>query len=132
VRLLPALMRFIGSGLLVFPVGLGISALCHEVFGWRAEYAAAAAVGGLLLINFALSRVFVFRSTGRFAYQLPRFLSIALVMRAAEYLMFIGLFRMASVPYLVAIAASLVMSSLIKFFVYRNWVFNHRLDSLAD
>jgi putative flippase GtrA len=123
LRLVLELFRFIGSGLLAFPVGLGISALCHEVLGWRQEYAAAAAVSSLLLINFALSRVYVFRSTGRFTYQLTRFIAIALLMRAAEYLMFIGLFRGTGMPYLLAITASLATSSLIKFFVYRSWVF---------
>jgi putative flippase GtrA len=123
LRLLPELLRFIGSGLLVFPVGLGVSALCHEVFGWRAEIAAAAAVGSLLLVNFVLGRAYVFRSSGRIAYQLPRFLGIALVMRGAEYLMFLALFETLHAPYLVAIAASLAMSSLIKFFAYRSWAF---------
>jgi putative flippase GtrA len=117
------LFRFIGSGLLAFPVGLGVSALCHELLGWRQEYAAAAAVAVLLVINFGLSRIYVFRSTGSFSYQLPRFLSIALFMRAAEYLMFMGLFKLVHLPYLVAITAALAMSSLIKFFVYRSWVF---------
>jgi putative flippase GtrA len=123
LRLLPEMARFVGSGLLAFPVGLGVSALCHEVFGWRVEFATAAAIGALLLINFGLGRVFVFRSTGRIAYQFPRFLSIALVMRGAEYLMVIGLLKLARVPYLGALTASLVMSSLIKFLLYRSWVF---------
>jgi putative flippase GtrA len=123
LRLLPELFRFIGTGLLAFPIGLGVSALCHEVFGWREEIAAAAAVGTLLLINFALGRAYVFRSTGRITYQLPRFVAIALLMRGAEYSMFYVLFASLHVPYLVAITASLTMSSLIKFYVYRTWVF---------
>lgn len=117
------ILRFIGSGLIAFPVGLGVSALCHEVFGWPEEAATGAAIGVLLLLNFALGRAFVFRSQGRIAEQLPRFLTIALVMRGAEYLLSLSLFKVFHVPYLLALATSLAISSLAKFFLYRSWVF---------
>jgi len=123
LRLVPELLRFIGAGLLTFPLGVGVSALCHEVFGWREQIAGAAGIGTLLLANFAFGRAYVFRSTGRIAYQLPRFLSIALVMRGSEYLMFAGMFAWAHIPYLLAITASLTISSLVKWYVYRTWVF---------
>jgi putative flippase GtrA len=115
------ILRFIGSGLVAFPVGLGVSALCHEVLGWSKEAATAAAFITLLLLNFALGRLFVFRSTGRITQQLPRFVAVALVMRSCEYLL--SLLLQKRMPYLLAIAAALCVSSLLKFVLYRTWVF---------
>jgi putative flippase GtrA len=115
--------RFVGSGLIVFPVGLLVSAFCHEVLGWREEYSAFVAVAVLLVVNFVLGRVFVFRSTERASAQFPRFLAIALVMRGVEYLMFLAAFRFAKLNYLLAMVAALVISSAIKFALYRTWVF---------
>ena len=124
-RVLPQAIRFVGSGLVVFPVGLGVSALCHEVFGWRAEISTAVAIFVLLLINFVVGRLFVFRSSGSVRRQFTRFAGIALAMRGAEYLAFLALFRVVGIPYLLSMLSALIMSSSIKFFVYRMWVFAH-------
>ena len=117
------ILRFIGSGLVAFPVGLGVSAFCHEVLRWSPETATAAAVVTLLLLNFGLGRIFVFRSKGRIAHQLPRFLAVSLIMRGCEYLLSLALLKELHVPYLLALASSLAVSSLIKFVLYRTWVF---------
>lgn len=116
-------IRFVGSGLLVFPIGLLVSFLCHELLGWREEYAGFAAIAVLLLLNFVLARVFVFRSVASVGMQLPKFLAIALVMRGMEYLLFLTIFKVTKISYLLAMVAALVISSLTKFFLYRSWVF---------
>lgn len=116
-------VRFVGSGLLVFPIGLLVSFLCHELLGWREEYAGLAAIAVLLLLNFVLARVVVFRSVESVRMQLPKFLAIALVMRGLEYLLFLAAFRVGKISYLLAMVAALVISSATKFFLYRSWVF---------
>jgi putative flippase GtrA len=126
-RLLPEIFRFIGSGLIVFPLGLGLSAYCHEVLGWREELASAAGIAVLLLVNFATGRIFVFRSAGKVRHEFMRFVSIALLMRGAEYLMFFAIFRLLHMPYLLSMLAALVISSLTKFWLYRTWVFDSRV-----
>jgi putative flippase GtrA len=117
-------VRFVGMGFISFPLGLGISALCHEVLGWPEEIAVATAIGILLILNFFLSRIYVFRSIKSVRSQLVRFVAVALTMRGAEYLLFLLLLRVIHVPYLVAMATALVISLGIKFVIYRTWVFS--------
>jgi putative flippase GtrA len=116
--------RFIGSGLLVFPLGLGVAAICREQFGMRPELANVAAFASLLCINFALGRALVFRSSGSVRHEFGRFLAIAVLMRAVEWLLSIALLKWFGVPYLLSIAGALACSSMIKFLLYRTWVFN--------
>lgn len=115
--------RFVGVGFVSFPLGIGISAFCHEILGWRQEIAVATAIGVLILLNFALSRIYIFRSIESARSQLLRFVAVALTMRGAEYVLFLLLLRMMHVPYLLAMAASMVVSLGIKFIIYRTWVF---------
>ena len=119
-------IRFVGSGLLVFPIGLAVSALCHEVLGMREEFAALIALAALIVTNFIVSRKLVFRSSGHMGRQLPRFIAVALVMRGIEYVLFLALFRYVHIPYLVAMVATLVTSSAFKFVLYRTLVFKHK------
>jgi putative flippase GtrA len=116
-------MRFIGSGALVFPLGLGVAALCRQVLGWRPEVATVAAFATLLIVNFALGRAFVFRSAGPLKQEFGRFMGTALVMRGFESVFSIGLQKLTGLSLLVSIAATLCVSSMIKFFLYRTWVF---------
>jgi putative flippase GtrA len=122
-RLALEAVRFVGSGALVFPLGLGVAALCRQVLGWRQEVATVAAFGTLLIVNFVLGRAFVFHSAGPLKQEFGRFLGTALVMRGFESLFSIALQRVTGLSYLVAIAATLCVSSMVKFFLYRSWVF---------
>ena len=125
--LIQELMRFVGLGFISFPLGIGISALCHEVFGWHEEVAVAVSIAILIVVNFTLSRVYVFRSIKSVRSQLIRFVSVALVMRGIEYGMFLVLLRAFGVPYLFAMASALVISLGMKFLIYRAWVFGSRM-----
>jgi putative flippase GtrA len=125
-------IRFIGSGVLVFPLGLGVAALCRQIFGWRQEVATVAAFGTLLMVNFVLGRAFVFRSAGPLKQEFGRFMGTALVMRGFESLFSIGLQKFTGLSYLLSIAATLCCSSLIKFFLYRTWVFRRAAPAAAN
>ncbi len=123
--------RFIGSGLLVFPLGLGVAAFCREILGWRRELATAAAFGTLLCVNFAMGRAVVFRSGGTIKHELPRFIAVAVVMRTFESLLSIALLKIAGIPYLASIALVLASSSMLKFFLYRTWVFGRNTPAAS-
>jgi putative flippase GtrA len=57
-------LRFLSAGLFVFPIGLGVSALAHEVLGLSERLAGGIALITLLAVGFVASRRFVFRSSG--------------------------------------------------------------------
>ena len=78
-------LRFLGAGLITFPVGIGVSALAHEVLGMPEKVAAALALVVLLVLGFLLSRQYVFLSNGRIARQAWRFLLVAAAARGTEY-----------------------------------------------
>jgi len=115
--------RFVGSGLIAFPLGLGVAALCRELFGWRQEVATVVAFATLLFVNYALGRRLVFRSSGKLRSELARFMGAAVIMRCLESVLSIALLKYAGVPYLASIAVTLACSSVLKFFLYRTWVF---------
>ncbi len=124
-------MRFIGSGLVAFPLGLGVAALCRELFGWRKEVATVAAFATLLLVNFMLGRRLVFRSSGNLKHEFARFMGAAVLMRSLESLLSILLLEYAHIPYLASIAVTLAISSMVKFFLYRTWVFSRPAPAAA-
>jgi putative flippase GtrA len=113
----------VGSGLMLFPLGLAVSAFCHEVLAWPVQYAGFAAIAVLFFANFLAARAFVFRSTGVAGPEFARFMGIAVVMRAIEYLLFLALLRLGHFAYMFAMVGALVTSSASKFFIYRRWVF---------
>lgn len=116
-------IRYIGAGLVVFPLGLGVSMLAHEVFGWSEQVAGAIAIVVLLAVGFYLGRSYVFHSTRLIHHQLVRFLFTAATMRGAEYCMFLVFLMVADINYLVSLTAALAISSMLKFFLYRFLVF---------
>jgi putative flippase GtrA len=118
-------VRFMAAGLFVFPIGLGVSALSHEVLGLSEQFAGGAALVTLLAIGFVAGRQFVFRSRHAIRRQLPKFLLIAFLMRAAEYCLFLSLFEFLETNYLIALTIALATSSVSKFLLYRFWVFQH-------
>jgi putative flippase GtrA len=125
-------VRFVSSGALVFPLGLGVAALCRQYLGWGDELATVAAFASLLMINFVLGRAFVFRSAGPFKQELARFMGTAVVMRGFESLFSIALQKLTGLSYLLSITATLCLSSMIKFFLYRTWVFRRATPAAAE
>ena len=123
--------RFLGTGLVLFPLGLGVSALLHDIVGLRPEAATAIAIGVMLLTGFVMARNYIFCAPGDIRRQLPRFLLVSCAMRGAEYVLFLLLFQLARFNYLVAMALALGTSSLLKFVFYRSWVFGRPLVDAA-
>lgn len=123
------LIRFAGVGILTFGVGIGVTALVHEVLGMREEIGAATSLAVLLFLGFFLSRNFTFSSRGRIRHQAWKFLFVAGAMRGFEYLLFLTFFLILGVNYLIAVALGLGISFFAKFILYRNWIF---ADTVSD
>lgn len=116
-------LRFCGVGLLSYGIGVTLAATFHEISGLRAEIAVGLSLAIVLLTNFTLARVFVFRSTGRVHHELARFAITSAAMRGIEYLLFLALLNGLALGYLVAMTIAMAVSTVVKFFVYRKVVF---------
>jgi putative flippase GtrA len=125
-RILAQGARFVGVGLVSYPLGLLISAGLHEGLGIPAKVAAAIALGVLLVFNFFLSRHYVFRVRGPANFQLIKFATVSFLMRAIEYVLFLLMLRYTGTHYLMALAAAMAMSAAAKFALYRSFVFGPR------
>jgi putative flippase GtrA len=123
------IVRFLGVGVISFPMGIGVSAFLHEILAWSEEASVGTAMVALLATSFALSRSFIFRATGPARLQLARFLVVALAARTGEYLLFLALLQLAGLPYLWSMTSALLISLSLKFLAYRVWVFSATSDA---
>jgi putative flippase GtrA len=127
-RLVGDATRFVGFGVMSYGLGIAISAFLTEIVRLSAEAAVAVSLAILIVVNFWLSRRFVFRATGEVRSQFSRFLSTTVVMRGVEYLLFLLLYRVVGLHYLLALTVGMGLSTCIKFFLYRGLVFGQQAD----
>jgi putative flippase GtrA len=116
-------LRFCGVGALSYLLGIALAALFHEISGLKPEVAVGLSLATILLTNFFLARVFIFRSSGRVHHELVLFGLTSAAMRGAEYLVFLGLLNAFGINYLVAMTAAMLLSSCAKFLLYKKVVF---------
>jgi len=110
-----------------FAVNIGITAFLHEVLGITPGISFAVALGCAYAANFLNNRTWVFNSDAKALPQVARFLSVSLLFRLAEYLVFLLLHAMLGLHYLIAVLISLFSFYFIKFFVYKKLVFTRGL-----
>lgn len=126
VTLLHQAMRFgLQSGASA-SITLGLPILLHEALGIQVEHAVAAALATAFVFNFATMRLLVFRSEGRVGWELLRYLLAALAFRLAEYGVFLVFHRQLGLMYVVSLGLVLAVSTVLKFALYRNFVFRAR------
>ena len=103
----------------------------HEIAGLSQTLAPAVALVAAFAVNFVLLRRFVFPGqSAPVGRQLAETAVTSLLFRALEYAIFLALHLGLDVNYLVATGASVCISALGKYFVYREIVFNRaRSDS---
>lgn len=123
VRLRGEAGRYVCAGLVSYTLGLGLSALFREGLRFTEEHAVALTLTILFLINFWLSRRFVFRADGSATKQFALFAATSFGMRAGEYGMFYIFLQFLHLHYLAALTAALLISNALKFFLYRTLVF---------
>ena len=128
VRLRGEAWRFVGFGLFSYALGLGFAFVFREVFHLPAQRSVALTLAILFVLNFWLSRRFVFRAAGHAGRQFLTFVVTSLAMRGGEYALFHLLFQALHLHYLAALTAALVISNGIKFFLYRTVVFRRAIQ----
>ena len=100
-------------------VSLGLPVLLHEAFGVEQKLAVAISQASVLLLNFLMIRLFVFRSKSPAKRDLAYYVGSAVAFRGLEYLLFLALFELASLHYFLALLLTLAVSTVVKFGWYR-------------
>lgn len=113
------LLRFGVSSGASAAVSLGLPVLLHEVLGIEQKVAVAISQSSVLLLNFLMIRMFVFRSKRAAKRDLAFYVGSAVTFRGFEYLVFVVLFQFAGLYYFTALLITLGTSTLIKFVWYR-------------
>ena len=93
--------------------------LLHEAFGIEQTVAVAISQVSVLLVNFLMIRLFVFRSKSGAKRELAYYVGSAVAFRGLEYLLFLGLFELAGLHYFAALLVTLGASTVVKFGWYR-------------
>ena len=125
VRLPADLPRYAAASAFSFLFVIAATAGLHELVGLSETLAPAVALVAAFAVNFALLRLWVFPGqespVGR---QLVETAVTSALFRAFEYGVFLALHLGLDINYLVATGASVCLSALGKFFVYREIVFS--------
>jgi len=107
-------------------VNLVVVGAARELGGYPVAVAGATGYATILLLNFVLARRHVFMSTAAIAPELLRYGLVQLGMRLAEYLAFLLLVYRAGFNYAVAIVMLAAVFFIVKFGLYRGYVFGAR------
>jgi putative flippase GtrA len=121
-------LRFGVSSAASAAVSVGLPILLHEGAGVDQATAVAISQCSVLLLNFLMIRLFVFRSTRSGRRDLGVYAASAASFRAGEYLLFLLLFDSLGFYYVLALVLTLGASALLKFFWFR-FVFGTARDS---
>ena len=113
------LWRFGISSAFSATVSLGLPLLLHEWLRLDPTLAVGISQTTVLLANFLMVRMFVFRSQGGARGDFLRYAGSAIAFRGLEFLTFLLLFKFAGLFYFTALFVTLVASTAIKFFWYR-------------
>ncbi len=113
---------------------IGATAALHEVLGVSETLSPAIAMVAAVVVNFVILRVWVFPGqTVHWGRQLAETLVTSAAFRVLEYAIFLALHLGLDVNYLIATGASVCISALGKFGVYREVVFRRgRAAPAAD
>ena len=125
MRLLADLPRYAAASAFSFLFVIGATAGLHELVGLSETLAPAVALVAAFAVNFALLRLWVFPGQkSPIGRQLVETAVTSALFRAFEYGVFLALHLGLDINYLVATGASVCLSALGKFFVYREIVFS--------
>ncbi len=132
VRALTDLPRYAAASVFSFVSVIAATAGLHELLGVSETAAPALALVAAFVVNFTLLRLWVFPGQdAHLGRQLLETAVTSLLFRAGEYGIFLALHLGLDVNYLIATGASVCISALGKYFVYREIVFNRARSSSA-
>jgi putative flippase GtrA len=122
------LWRFGLSSAFSATVSLGLPLVLHEWLRLDPTLSVGISQTTVLLANFLMIRMFVFRSQSGARGDFLRYTGSAVAFRGLEFLTFLLLFRFAGLFYFTALVLTLAASTAIKFFWYR-CLFGGRVSS---
>lgn len=127
------LPRYAVASVFSFVFVIAATAGLHELAGVSETAAPAIALVAAFVVNFVLLRVWVFPAQqAHLGRQLLETALTSLAFRGFEYGVFLALHLGLDVNYLIATGASVCISALGKFFVYREIVFNRARSRSAS
>ena len=133
MRRLVDLPRYVVASAFSFVFVIAATAALHELVGLSETLAPAVALVLAFAINFALLRLWVFpgqeAALGR---QLLETAITSAIFRALEYGVFLAFHLGLGINYLIATGASVCLSALAKYFVYREIVFSRSRSRSAS
>jgi putative flippase GtrA len=133
VRRLVDLPRYVVASAFSFVFIIAATASLHELVGLSETLAPAVALVLAFAINFALLRLWVFPGQeARLGRQLLETAITSAIFRALEYGVFLAFHLGLGINYLIATGASVCLSALGKYFVYREIVFSRSRSRSAS
>ncbi|GIL38140.1 GtrA family protein [Roseiterribacter gracilis] len=116
-------LRFIATGALSLGVGFGTTVALRELGGLSPQLAGGGGLLASLLLNFLTVRSFVFAKRGPAGGEFVRYVLTSLGFRGVEYCAYLLLLDQFGLPYPVAYMLVVSCSVVLKFLVYRSFVF---------
>lgn len=122
------MIRFTLASGLSFLVTYGTPIVLVELLGLAVLVATAIGFLGVMLMNFAVQKYYVFESsgTGKGKAQLVRFILFSLAARSVEYALFALLLWIFSAPYQLLLFMVLFTGFIVKFLVLNTVIFKER------
>lgn len=111
-------------------LSLGVPFVLHEAFSVTPNMAVVVGLAFAFVANFLVSKYYVFHNKGRAGAQMARFALVSFLFRASEYVAFLVLHEGFGIQYMLALISMLATSLLLKFFVYKLFVFSRRREAL--
>ena len=115
--------KYLSVGALSYLIVTTITVTLHEIFGITKSSSFAFGLIVVFIINFIILRVFVFKSEGPAGFAVIKFFLASIFFRGFEYALFIVIFNL-GVYYIISLTISMVVSVVLKYFVYKNIVYN--------
>ena len=114
-------------------ITLGIPVVLHELISVDEEISVAIAMAIALIVNFFVTRNFVFRSQRAVIPGMASFFVSSVVFRLLEFGAFVLLFRTLQLNYLLVLVSILTVSFVVKFFYHRFYTFgdSHQKETVT-
>jgi putative flippase GtrA len=115
--------RYILMTFLSAAISLGLPLILHETLLVAPSVAVGAGLITAFLVNFLTVKYYVFQSKDPASQQVFRYVWVSLAFRSGEFLAFLTLHEFLFIQYQVALGCVLVVSIVLKFTVYKRFVF---------
>lgn len=121
--LLPQIARYVAGAATSAILSFCLPLILHKVVGLEARLAVACGLTVATAVNFLIARFLVFGGGIELRKSVPRYIVTVIGFRVVEYAFFVLLFDVALLPYVVALGLPLIVSTILKFVIYRLVVF---------